>query len=74
MKKGIRERERGVGGDGVCDCSFGEPLKQELCGYIGKISFAKSRLLFNRTSSIYMKVGLKALASVFFCLCINSPS
>lgn len=29
MKKGIRERERGVGGDGVFDCSFGEPLKQE---------------------------------------------
>jgi hypothetical protein len=26
-KKGIRERE--VGGDGVCGCSFGEPLKQE---------------------------------------------
>jgi hypothetical protein len=30
MKKGIRERERVVGGDGVCDCSFGEPLKQEI--------------------------------------------
>ena len=29
MKKGIRERERGVDGDGVCDCSFGKPLKQE---------------------------------------------
>jgi hypothetical protein len=29
MKKGIREGERDVGGDGVCDCSFGEPLKQE---------------------------------------------
>ena len=29
MKKGIREGERGVGGDGVCGCSFGEPLKQE---------------------------------------------
>ena len=29
MKKGIREGERGVGGDGVCDCSFDEPLKQE---------------------------------------------
>jgi hypothetical protein len=27
MKKGIREGEREVGGDGVC--SFGEPLKQE---------------------------------------------
>ena len=24
-----RERERDVGGDGVCGCSFGEPLKQE---------------------------------------------
>jgi hypothetical protein len=24
-----REREREVGGDGVCGCSFGEPLKQE---------------------------------------------
>jgi hypothetical protein len=23
------ERERDVGGDGVCGCSFGEPLKQE---------------------------------------------
>ena len=29
MKKGIREGEREVGGDGVCGCSFGEPLKQE---------------------------------------------
>ena len=29
MKKGIREGGREVGGDGVCDCSFGEPLKQE---------------------------------------------
>ena len=29
MKKGIREREREFGGDGVCGCSFGEPLKQE---------------------------------------------
>jgi hypothetical protein len=29
MKKGIREGERVVGGDGVCGCSFGEPLKQE---------------------------------------------
>jgi hypothetical protein len=31
MKKGIRERdrEREVGGDDVCGCSFGEPLKQE---------------------------------------------
>jgi hypothetical protein len=28
-KKGIREREREVGGDGVCGCSFGESLKQE---------------------------------------------
>ena len=28
MKKGIREGEREVGGDGVCGCSFGEPLKQ----------------------------------------------
>jgi hypothetical protein len=26
MKKGIREGEREVGGDGVCGCSFGEPL------------------------------------------------
>jgi hypothetical protein len=25
----IREGEREVGGDGVCGCSFGEPLKQE---------------------------------------------
>jgi hypothetical protein len=24
-----KEREREVGGDGVCGCSFGEPLKQE---------------------------------------------
>ena len=24
-----KERERGVGDDGVCGCSFGEPLKQE---------------------------------------------
>jgi hypothetical protein len=23
------ERERGVGGDGVCGCSLGEPLQQE---------------------------------------------
>jgi hypothetical protein len=23
------EKEREVGGDGVCGCSFGEPLKQE---------------------------------------------
>ena len=29
MKKGIREGEREIGGDGVCGCSFGEPLKQE---------------------------------------------
>jgi len=29
MQKGIREREREVGGDGVCGCSFGEPPKQE---------------------------------------------
>jgi hypothetical protein len=29
MKKGIREGEWEVGGDGVCGCSFGEPLKQE---------------------------------------------
>jgi hypothetical protein len=29
MKKGIREGEREVGGDGVYGCSFGEPLKQE---------------------------------------------
>ena len=29
MKKRIREREREAGGDGVCGCSFGEPLKQE---------------------------------------------
>jgi hypothetical protein len=29
MKKGIREGERGVGGDGVFGCLFGEPLKQE---------------------------------------------
>ena len=29
MKKGIGEGEREVGGDGVCGCSFGEPLKQE---------------------------------------------
>ena len=28
MKKGIREGEREVGSDGVCGCSFGEPLKQ----------------------------------------------
>ena len=30
MKKRIREgeREREDGGDGVCGCSFGEPLKQ----------------------------------------------
>jgi len=27
MKKGIREGEREVGGDGVFGCSFGEPLK-----------------------------------------------
>jgi hypothetical protein len=27
MKKRIRERE--VGGDGVCGCSFGKPHKQE---------------------------------------------
>jgi hypothetical protein len=26
MKKGMRERERGVGSDGVCDCSLGELL------------------------------------------------
>jgi hypothetical protein len=31
MKKGIREGEREVGGDGVCGCSFGEPLKQAYC-------------------------------------------
>jgi hypothetical protein len=31
MKKGIREGEKEVGGDGVCGCSFGEPLKQETC-------------------------------------------
>ena len=29
MKKGIREGEREVGGDGMCGCSFGKPLKQE---------------------------------------------
>ena len=29
MKKGIREREREVGGDGVSGCSFGPPLKHE---------------------------------------------
>jgi hypothetical protein len=31
MKKGMRERERerGVGGDGVCGCSFGKPLRQQ---------------------------------------------
>ena len=29
IKKWIREREREVGGDGVCGCSFDEPLKQE---------------------------------------------
>ena len=29
MKKGIREGEKEVGGDCVCGCSFGEPLKQE---------------------------------------------
>jgi hypothetical protein len=29
MKKGIGEGEREVGGDGVCGCSFGEPLKLE---------------------------------------------
>ena len=29
MKKGIREGGREVGSDGVCGCSFGEPLKQE---------------------------------------------
>ena len=29
MKKGIREGEREVGGDGLCDCSFGESPKQE---------------------------------------------
>jgi hypothetical protein len=29
MKKGIREREREVGGDGLSGCSFGQPLKQE---------------------------------------------
>jgi hypothetical protein len=29
MKKGIRGGEREDGGDGVCGCSFGEPLKQE---------------------------------------------
>ena len=29
MRKEIREGEREVGGDGVCGCSFGEPLKQE---------------------------------------------
>ena len=23
------EKEREIGGDGVCGCSFGEPLKQE---------------------------------------------
>jgi hypothetical protein len=27
MKKGIGEGEREVGGDGVCGCSFDEPLK-----------------------------------------------
>ena len=27
MKKGMRER--GVGGDGVCGCSLGEPRKQQ---------------------------------------------
>jgi hypothetical protein len=34
MKKGIREGEREVGGDGVCGCSFGEPLKQETFQHI----------------------------------------
>ena len=29
MKKGIREGEREVGGDGVCGCSIGEPLRQQ---------------------------------------------
>ena len=29
MRKEIRKGERGVGGDGACGCSFGEPLKQE---------------------------------------------
>ena len=29
MKKWIREGEKEVGGDGVCGCSIGEPLKQE---------------------------------------------
>jgi hypothetical protein len=29
MKKGIREREREVGGDGVSCYSFGQPLKHE---------------------------------------------
>ena len=28
MKKGIREGERELGGDGVCGCSFGEPLRR----------------------------------------------
>ena len=26
MKKAMRERERGVGSDGVCDCCLGELL------------------------------------------------
>jgi len=25
----MREGERGIGGDGVCGCSFGEPLKRQ---------------------------------------------
>jgi hypothetical protein len=29
MKNRIREGELEVGGDDVCGCSFGEPLKQE---------------------------------------------
>ena len=37
------EREREVGGDGVCGCSFGEPLKHE--------TFQNSLYIYIQTSA-----------------------
>ena len=52
------------------------PVSQVLCVYIHGIPLAKSGLLIDRTSSLYLKVRLNALASVLFCLCfcVNSDS
>jgi hypothetical protein len=60
MKKGIREGEREVGGDGVCGCSFGEPLKQETF----QTSMNRTKLFLS--TCLNMERGLKGFLFKWF--------